>query len=134
MAAEQRRVFVMAYFLRAGLCPKAPDGDMTSIIWAAAALGAILKLTNPRFLERVSVVPYLTLGWIGVIALRPLAGVLDSETLVLLGLGAGLYTLGTLFHLWHRLPYQNSLWHGLVMVAAGCHYAAILHGVVGTVS
>ena len=104
---------------------------LTVIVWAAAVAGALLKLARPGFLERISVVPYLAVGWIGVIALRPLILVLDTETLALLAIGGGLYTLGTLFHLWHRLPYQNSVWHGFVMLAAGCHYVAIFHLVIG---
>jgi hemolysin III len=104
---------------------------MTSVIWGIAATCAVLKLAQPRLLDRVSVLPYLALGWIGLVALAPLTAVLDQETLILLGAGAALYTLGTLFHLWHRLPFQNAVWHGFVLAAAACHYAAILHGVVG---
>lgn len=114
--------------------PPAWGLTMTLIVWAAALSGALLKLARPGFLERISVVPYLAVGWIGVIALRPLFLVLDSETLALLAIGGGLYTLGTVFHLWHRLPYQNSVWHGFVMLAAGCHYVAIYHAVIGTAS
>ncbi|HLY57226.1 MAG TPA: hemolysin III family protein [Stellaceae bacterium] len=103
---------------------------MTTLIWGIAVTGAALKLAQPHLLERVSVLPYLALGWIGLVALAPLTAVLDRETLILLGVGGMLYTLGTLFHLWHRLPFQNAVWHGFVMSAAACHYAAILHGVV----
>jgi hemolysin III len=103
---------------------------MTIVIWSAAATGAALKLAQPRLLERVSVLPYLALGWLGLVTLAPLLGVLDRPTLILLGAGGAFYTLGTLFHLWHRLPFQNAVWHGFVVTAAACHYAAILHGVV----
>jgi hemolysin III len=103
---------------------------MTTVIWGVAAAGAALKLVQPRLLERFSVLPYLALGWIGLVALAPLMAVLDRETLILLGIGGALYTLGALFHLWHRLPFQNAIWHGFVMSAAACHYAAIFHGVV----
>jgi hemolysin III len=103
---------------------------MTAAIWGVAVAGAALKLLQPRLLESVSVLPYLALGWVGLLALAPLTSVLDRETMMLLGAGAALYTLGTPFHLWHRLPFQNAVWHCFVLSAAGCHYAAILHGVV----
>jgi hypothetical protein len=54
----------------------------------------------------------------------------DVRTAVLLGVGGVLYTIGTGFHLWRALPFHNAIWHGFVLVAASCHYAAILHGVV----
>lgn len=109
--------------------PLAWSVTMTVAIWGIAAAGAALKLARPRLLERVSVLPYLLLGWIGLVALAPLLAVLDRQTLILLGAGGALYTLGTLFHLWHRLPFQNAVWHGFVLSAAACHYAAVLHGV-----
>jgi hemolysin III len=51
---------------------------------------------------------------------------LDARTLVLLALGGVVYTAGVIFHLWQRLPYQNAIWHGFVLVAAGIHYLAVL--------
>jgi len=75
----------------------------------------------------VSIVFYLALGWIGLVAWQPLAAALDLKTLVLLGIGGMLYTLGVVFHLWRSLPFQTAVWHGFVLAAAGCHYAAVLH-------
>ncbi len=66
------------------------------------------------------------LGWIGLVALGPFTASLAEDTLVLLAVGGGLYTAGVVFHLWQRLPYQNAIWHGFVLVAAGVHYAAVL--------
>jgi len=48
----------------------------------------------------------------------------------LIGVGGVLYSIGTGFHLWRALPFHNAIWHSFVVVAASCHYAAILHGVV----
>jgi hemolysin III len=44
----------------------------------------------------------------------------------LIGLGGLLYSTGVIFHLWERLRFQNAIWHAFVLVAAGCHYAAVL--------
>ena len=83
-----------------------------------------------RRLDRhaVSVALYLALGWIGLVALGPFTASLGEDTLVLLAVGGALYTAGVVFHLWQRLPYQNAIWHGFVLVAAGVHYAAVLDG------
>jgi hemolysin III len=48
----------------------------------------------------------------------------------LIGAGGVLYSIGVGFHLWRALPFHNAIWHSFVLVAASCHYAAILHGVV----
>ena len=50
--------------------------------------------------------------------------------LALLALGGGLYSLGAVIHHCERIPYQNAIWHGFVLAAATCHYAAIFGGVV----
>ena len=103
---------------------------MTGIVWAAALTGAVFKLYHPRRFEPVLVALYLLLGWIGLVALKPLLSTLDTATLVLLFVGGLFYSIGTAFHLWQKLPFQNAIWHGFVVAGAGCHYAAVLHGVV----
>ena len=99
---------------------------LTAVIWTVAAAGIALKLWQPRRIETISIVLYLALGWIGLAAAGPFMAALDSETLFLLALGGIVYTTGVIFHLWHRLPYQNAIWHGFVLVAAGVHYLAVL--------
>ena len=87
------------------------------------------KPTVPQRIEGVSIALYLALGWIWLIAVKPIFAAFDLQTLVLLGAGGALYTVGTIFHLWRRLPFQNAVWHGFVVWAACCHYAAVFHGV-----
>jgi hemolysin III len=73
---------------------------------------------------------YLAFGWTAVVFMQPLLGALDRPTLILIVLGGVLYSIGAAIHCWHRLPFHDAIWHALVLIAAGCHYAAILHGVV----
>ena len=99
---------------------------LTAVIWVVAAIGIALKLWQPRRIETISVVLYLALGWIGLAAAQPFIAALDARTLGLLALGGIVYTAGVIFHLWRRLPYQNAIWHGFVLIAAGVHYLAVL--------
>ena len=49
-----------------------------------------------------------------------------SLTLWLLAAGGVLYSMGVIFHLWRSLRFQNAIWHGFVLLAASCHYTAVL--------
>ena len=95
-------------------------------IWAVTLVGVALSQFAPRLFSRVSIGLYLAQGWAALAALDPLVAQLSPLALALIGIGGALYTVGVLFHVWDRLPYNNAIWHGFVLVAAGVHYAAIL--------
>ncbi|MFP4126461.1 MAG: PAQR family membrane homeostasis protein TrhA [Alphaproteobacteria bacterium] len=99
---------------------------LLALIWGAAVVGVSLKLWHPSWLDsRRSVALYLALGWCALPAVGPLAVTLGPSTLTLVGLGGALYSLGVIFHLWTTLPFHNAIWHGFVVVAAGCHVFAV---------
>jgi hemolysin III len=102
---------------------------LMSIIWLIALTGLVIKLAFPGRLERGSVLVYLSLGWIGLMALHPLFASLAASTIFLLAAGGVLYTIGVAFHLWEGLRFHNAIWHALVVIAAGFHYCAVLFGI-----
>jgi hemolysin III len=102
------------------------SSGLTAVMWAAASLGIAAKFLQPRRIEQISVVLYLLMGWIGLFAIDELLASVERESLILLLAGGVVYSLGTIFHLSSRLPYQQALWHASVLVAASIHYAAIL--------
>ncbi|WP_422002508.1 PAQR family membrane homeostasis protein TrhA [Reyranella sp.] len=99
---------------------------LTGGVWTAAIAGVVAKLCQPRRIETISVVLYLALGWVGVVALGPLIASFDGTTLWLLLAGGIVYSIGVAFHLAHALRYGRALWHGCVLAAAAIHYAALL--------
>jgi hemolysin III len=102
------------------------SSGLTAVMWCMAALGIAAKLLQPRRIESLSVLLYLLMGWIGVLAIDELLASVEPTTLLLLLAGGVVYSLGTIFHLSSRLRYQRALWHASVLLAASIHYVAIL--------
>ena len=99
---------------------------LLAVVWTMAAIGVSIKLFAPRFLDGLSTTLYLVQGWAVIAAWEPLMSAMPGRVLTLLMAGGVLYTIGVVFHLWERLPYQNAIWHGFVLSAASCHFAAVL--------
>ena len=99
-------------------------------VWLVAIVGITLKLLLPGRLDRLAILLYLLLGWSGVVFYEPVAAALPSLSLWLLAAGGILYSAGVIFHVWQNLRFQNAIWHGFVLVAACCHYSAVLDCVV----
>jgi hemolysin III len=100
--------------------------SLTGVVWSMAAAGVLVRLLHGRLFDRISIGLYLALGWVGLVALAPLIQALDAATLTLLMIGGGLYSVGVIFHMWRRLPFQIAIWHSFVVGAAATHYAAVV--------
>jgi hemolysin III len=95
-------------------------------VWGVAAIGIVLKLFFPGRFDRLAIGLYLAMGWSGVMVFDVIADAIPGPTLWLIAIGGVLYSAGVIFHVWERLRFQNAIWHGFVLLAAGCHYAAVL--------
>ncbi|MGF1500965.1 MAG: hemolysin III family protein [Paracoccaceae bacterium] len=95
-------------------------------MWTAAVLGAVFKIVAPDRCEWVHIALYLGMGWAVVLIGEPMLARISAPTLVLIVTGGALYSVGVIFHLWERLPFQNAIWHGFVLVASFVFYAAVL--------
>lgn len=101
-------------------------------VWTVALIGIALKVFFPGRFDRLAVVLYLALGWSGVMAYDSIAASLSSTTLWLIAIGGVLYSAGVIFHAWERLRFQNAIWHGFVLLAAACHYSAVVDTVLAS--
>jgi hemolysin III len=102
---------------------------MTASVWTFALAGAFIKMFYLQRLERVDLGLYLGLGWLILIAWEQFRAVVDGAGAALIIAGGLLYTVGAGFHAWRTLRFQNAIWHAFVLVAAACHYAAVLRSV-----
>jgi hemolysin III len=99
---------------------------LLALVWGFAILGVALQVAIPRRARRVSVPLYLAMGWLIVIAVEPLVSSVHPGGLLLLVLGGLTYTLGVVFYVWRRLPYNHAVWHVFVLVGSICHFACVL--------
>ena len=121
------------YLLIAGtytpLLPFLPDPAQSwtlgLVTWLGAAFGVVVKFVFPGRYDRLAILVYLALGWVGVTAAGAFAQVLPPQVLSLIIAGGVLYTAGVIFHIRERLKFHNAIWHGFVTAAAACHFAAI---------
>ncbi len=103
---------------------------MFGLAWAVAILGVVLKFC---FMERhmvLSVVLYLAMGWMALIAAKPLIQAVPPGCVALIFAGGLCYTLGVIFFAWERLPYNHAIWHLFVLAGSALHYFAVLFYVV----
>jgi hemolysin III len=103
---------------------------LTAAVWIGALGGAAVKLTGPVRSSAFSTAAYLALGWIAMVGIRPVLDAVDPLSLILIGIGGAVYSIGAGIHHWRSLRFHNAIWHAMVLAAACCHFAAILHGVV----
>lgn len=101
-----------------------------SVIWGFAILGIILQSRLMRHSRLVATLPYLAMGWMAVIAIKPLVETVAPGGLLLLMCGGLAYTIGTIFYIWRRLRFHHAFWHAFVLVGSMLHFFAILFYVI----
>lgn len=94
-------------------------------VWALAMIGLLGKLFFWRNPNRNGIALYLSMGWLSVLLAGSLIAALPISALVLMASGGLLYTFGVVFHLWENLKFSNAIWHGFVLTASVCFFAAI---------
>ncbi|MGP2412429.1 PAQR family membrane homeostasis protein TrhA [Yersinia sp. 2553 StPb PI] len=111
-------------FLLVGLDSPLARGLM-AVIWGLALFGVIFKLAFAHRFEVLSLVTYLTMGWLSLIVIYQLAVKLEIGGLALLTIGGLLYTLGVVFYASKRIRFGHAIWHGFVLGGSVCHFMAI---------
>jgi len=100
--------------------------SLFGVIWALALAGIVFKVF---FVERFFVlftIIYLMMGWLAVIAVRPIINSIPFRGIVWLIAGGLFYSLGVIFHAFPKLPFNHTIWHLFVLAGSICHYFAIL--------
>lgn len=111
-------------FLLVGLKSPLAHGLM-AVIWSMALSGIIFKLTIAHRFKILSLVTYLIMGWLSLIVIYQLALKLSAGGIWLLAAGGIVYSLGVIFYVARRIPYNHAIWHAFVLGGSVCHFCAI---------
>jgi hemolysin III len=104
--------------------------SLFGVTWGLAIGGLALKLTAFDRFRRLSTLLYLLMGWLVVIAIKPILALLAARSIALLVTGGILYTLGVFFYAsGPRLRYSHAVWHVFVLSASICHYLAVVSSI-----
>jgi hemolysin III len=94
-------------------------------VWTVALAGVALNLLTRWNAPRVFIALYLLLGWAVLTVVDKLFSALSPTGIALLAAGGVLYTIGVVFHVNKKLPFNSAIWHSFVVAAASCHFLAI---------
>ena len=98
-----------------------------AIVWSLAVLGTVIELSQLARFRRLMVALYIAMGWVGLIAIKPLVAALPAPGLWLLFGGGVSYTFGVVFYRWHSLRYHHAVWHLFVLGGSVLHYFFVLY-------
>lgn len=104
--------------------------SLFGIVWGLAMAGILFKFLFVDRFSFFSTLLYLLMGWLVLIALKPLLASVPSTGLLWLFAGGLLYSLGVVFYAWKKIPYNHVIWHLFVLAASACHYLAVLYSVI----
>lgn len=99
--------------------------SLLGVVWTLAVVGVAMKFWFTGRFRMLSTAIYIAMGWLVMIALRPMLLAVPTGGLWLLLAGGLCYTSGTVFYVWKNLPYHHALWHLFVLGGSICHWAAI---------
>ena len=97
-----------------------------ALVWGLAALGVTLKAVGGIKHPRLSTALYLGMGWLALLAIRPLWLRVPASGLLWLVAGGVMYTAGVAFYAADRVRYGHFVWHLFTLAGTGCHFFAVL--------
>lgn len=101
-----------------------------AVIWSCAVAGCIFKFFFTGRFNVISTLLYLAMGWTVVIAIKPTLEMVPSGALIAIAVGGICYSLGTIFYLWEKLPFNHAIWHLFVLGGTLAHFIAIMGWIV----
>jgi hemolysin III len=99
---------------------------LLGLIWSLAVAGIVFKAAGGVRYPAVSTAVYVAMGWLIVIAARPVWLRVPAPGIAWLVLGGLAYTTGVAFYAAKRLPFGHFVWHVFVLAGTTCHFFAVM--------
>jgi hemolysin III len=96
------------------------------VAWALAVTGIVAKTLVGFRYPKLSVAMYVGMGWMALIAIKPLVESLSAWQLGWILAGGLLYTAGVPFYVWKTRRYTHAVWHLFVLGGVAAHFIAVL--------
>jgi hemolysin III len=100
--------------------------SMLATVWTLAIIGITLKINKRTRHSRISIVLYVIMGWLAVIAIKPIVMLIPVPGILLIFAGGLAYTGGLAFFAAQRIRYNHFIWHLFVIAGTTCHFFAVL--------
>lgn len=100
------------------------------MVWGIAVFGMVLETLPAKRYKRLSLSLYLGLGWLILIATKPMLNSVETGGLILLLAGGLCYSLGVIFYIWKKLSFNHAIWHIFVLAGSILHFFSILFYVI----
>ncbi len=98
------------------------------VAWGLAVIGIVQEIWFAKGARNLSLVIYVAMGWLALVAVKPLWQTLGWGGFGLLAGGGLLYTLGIFFYATdHKIKHGHGVWHLFVLGGSACHYFSILY-------
>lgn len=95
------------------------------IIWGSVLVGTFFKLFFTGKFKTLSVIIYLTMGWLAVFFIQDLIEKISWDTLIWIGIGGMSYTIGVYFYVKSEKLYYHAIWHLFVLAGTSAHFVAV---------
>ncbi len=104
--------------------------SLLGIVWGLALLGITAKAVFGTRWPILSTALYVAMGWVVLVAVKPLVANVPAGAIAWLVAGGLAYTAGLVFYAWTRLRYSHAIWHLFVLAGSACHFVAVARYVV----
>lgn len=95
--------------------------------WLVAIFGIAFQPWLIKKSDKLNTFLYLFQGWLVLLAFKPVIEALPTQGIALLVTGGLLYSFGTIFYNWQKLPYHHAIWHLFVLGGSVTHYFAVMY-------
>ena len=95
------------------------------VVWGVTIVGMVFKVWFAGRFRLVSTLLYIGLGWLCIIAVKPMMASVPGPGLAWLLAGGIAYTGGSVFYLWRGMRFHHAIWHVFVLLGTACHFVAV---------